>query len=392
MSEKRESGDMTKLRELLETKVERGTLPGAVALVARGGTVEVEAAGFVDLERSAPMTRETIFRLASVSKPITAAGVMLLVDDGLIALDDPIDRWLPELAEPRVARTPDGPLDDTVPADRPITVFDLLTFRSGWGFTADWQSPVNQANFAMVRDGMIPQDYPPPEQYLAQLARIPLLSQPGEGWQYNLGSELQSVLIARVSGTPLPEFLTERLFEPLGMADTGFAVPAAKRDRFTSLYRTDPATGELSLADRPDGKWNTVPVFPSGAGGMVSTVDDWYAFGRMLLNGGAANGRQLLSAESIRLMTTDHLTAQQRAASELFLEGQGWGFGGSVDVADRDPWNVPGRYGWVGGSGTAAHIIPATGAVTILLTQASMTGPTPPAVMREFWRYAAEGE
>lgn len=384
---------MAKLSELLESQVERGILPGAVALVARGGTVEVEACGFLDLERSAPMTRETIFRLASVSKPITAAGVMLLVDDGLVALDDPIDRWLPELAGPRVVRTPDGPLDDTVPANRPITVFDLLTFRSGWGFTADFMTPVNQVIFReMVRDGMIPQDYAPAQEYLAALARIPLQHQPGEGWQYNIGSELQSVLIARASGTPLPEFLSERLFEPLGMADTGFAVPAAKRERFATAYRTDPETGQLHLADRPDGKWSTVPVFPSGAGGMVSTVDDWYAFGRMLLNGGAANGRQLLSAESVRLMTTDHLTAPQRAASELFLEGQGWGFGGSVDVTNRDPWNVPGRYGWVGGSGTAAHVVPATGAVSILLTQASMTGPTPPAVMREFWRYAAAAD
>jgi CubicO group peptidase (beta-lactamase class C family) len=318
---------------------------------------------------------------------------MLLVDDGLVALDDPIDRWLPELANPRVVRTPDAALDDTVPASRPITVFDLLTFRSGWGFTSDWTTPANQAIYReMVRDGMIPQDYSPPDQYLAELARIPLLHQPGEGWQYNIGSELQSVLIARATGTPLPQFLAERLFEPLGMADTGFAVPEAKRDRFATLYRTDPATGTLSLADRPDGKWNTVPVFPSGAGGMVSTVDDWLAFGRMLLNGGTAGDRRLLSQESVRLMTTDHLTAQQRAASELFLEGQGWGFGGSVDVADIDPWNVPGRYGWIGGSGTTAHIVPATGTVSILFTQMSMTGPTPPTIMREFWRYAAEAD
>lgn len=388
---------MAKLRELLETRVDRGTLPGAVALVARGGTVEVEAVGSLHIERgagverSAPMTRRTIFRVASVSKPITAAAVMMLVDDGLIALGDPIRRWLPELAAPRVVRTPGSPVDDTVPANRPITVFDLLTFRSGWGFTADFSLPVVQLIFRdVVGDGMIPQNYAAPDEWLAMLARIPMVHQPGEGWQYNVASEIQSVLIARVTGTPFPEFLAERLFEPLGMADTGFHVPADKRDRFATLYRTSPETGELSLADRPDGQWNSVPVFPSGAGGMVSTVDDLHAFGRMLLNEGAAGGRRVLSAESIRLMTTDHLTAQQRAASELFLEGQGWGFGGSVDVTRRDPWNVPGRYGWVGGSGTAAHIVPATGTVSVLLTQASMTGPTPPAIMRDFWRYAAE--
>jgi CubicO group peptidase (beta-lactamase class C family) len=388
---------MATLRELLETYVERGSLPGAVALVARGGAVEAQAVGSLhiehgdDVERAAPMTRETIFRIASVSKPITAAAVMLLVDDGLLALDDPIERWLPELAELKVVRTPRSPVDDTVPANRPITVFDLLTFRCGYGFTADFSAPAVQLIFRdVVRDGMIPQDYAAPDEWLAMLARIPMVQQPGEGWQYNVGSELQAVLIARVTGTPLPEFLAERLFEPLGMADTGFAVPAAKRDRFATLYRTDPATGELHLADRPDGKWTSVPVFPSGAGGMVSTVDDWYAFGRMLLNEGVVEGRQLLSAQSVRLMTTDHLTARQRADSELFLEGQGWGFGGSVDVTARDPWNVPGRYGWIGGSGTAAHIVPATGTVSILLTQASTTGPTPPAIMRDFWRYAAQ--
>ena len=384
---------MAKLRELLETHVGRGPLSGAVALVARGDTVEVEADGFLDLERSAPMTRETIFRVASIVKPITAAAVMLLVDDGRIALDDPIARWLPELAEPKVVRTPESPLDDVVPANRPITVLDLLTFRCGYGFPADFSLPALQPLFQSVqRDGLIPQTYPGPDAWMAELAGIPLLYQPGEAWLYNTGSDLQGVLIARVTGTPLPEFMAERLFEPLGMADTGFNVPAAKRDRFATLYRTDPQTGELHLADRPDGFWSTTPEFPSGAGGAVSTVDDWYAFARMLLNEGTVNGRQLLSRESVRLMTTDHLTAQQRAGGELFLEGAGWGFGGSVDVAVTEPWNVPGRYGWVGGSGTTAHIVPATGMVAILLTQAAMTGPTPPAIMREFWRYAAEAE
>jgi CubicO group peptidase (beta-lactamase class C family) len=231
-------------------------------------------------------------------------------------------------------------------------------------------------------------EYPPLDDWLAALAQIPLLSQPGEAWLYNTCSDLQGALVARVTGQSLADVMAERLFEPLGMVDTAFWVPPGKLDRFPSYYRTGPA-GELELVDAPDGQWSSPPAFPSGAGGLVSTADDWLAFARMLLDHGSAGGRRLLSEESVRQLTTDHLSADQREAGRLFLEGQGWGFGGSVDVADLDPWNVRGRYGWVGGSGTAAHLTPSTGVVSILLTQLELAGPTPPAVLRDFWRYAA---
>lgn len=196
------------------------------------------------------------------------------------------------------------------------------------------------------------------------------------------------MLIARVSGRPLPEFLAERLFEPLRMVDTGFEVPAGKLDRFTSYYRAD-RSGDLELVDAPGGQWSNLPAFPSGGGGLVSTADDWHCFARMLLADGTAGGRQLLSPGSVRQMTTDHLTRSQREASRLFLDSQGWGFGGSVDVEAIDPWNLPGRYGWVGGTGTAAHITPSTGAVAILFSQVDLAGPTSPALLRDFWRHAA---
>src|SRR5215467_7883410 len=379
---------MSTLHDILQTHVSNGSAPGAVGLVACGGQVEVQAAGAADADGARPMARDSIFRIASITKPITAAAVMMLAEEGRIALDDPVGPWLPELAAPSVVRAPASPADDVVAAVRPITVADLLTFRAGYGFPADFSLPVVQLLFSELKQGPPqPQLVAAPDEWMAALSRIPLLYQPGEAWLYNTCSDIQGVLIARVSGRPLPEFLAERLFEPLGMADTGFEVPAAKLGRFTSYYRTDPAGG-LELADAPGGQWSSLPAFPSGAGGLVSTVDDWHAFARMLLAGGSAGGRQLLSAASIRQMTTDHLTGPQRDASRLFLEGQGWGFGGSVDVEAIDPWNVPGRYGWIGGTGTAAHITPSTGAVTIVLSQLETAGPTPPALMRDLWRHA----
>jgi CubicO group peptidase (beta-lactamase class C family) len=381
---------MTNLHHVLETHVSTGPIPGAVGLVARGDRVDVQAVGSLDATGASPMARDSIFRIASITKPITAAAVMMLVDDGLVALDDPVEQWLPELASPTVVRTPAGPVDDVVPAARPITVLDLLTFRAGYGFPSDFTLPVVSLLSSELRQGPPqPQLVAAPDEWMATLSRIPLLHHPGEAWLYNTCSDIQGVLVARVSGRPLPEFLADRLFEPLGMVDTGFAVPASKLHRFTSYYRAD-AAGGLELVDRPDGQWSSLPAFPSGAGGLVSTVDDWLAFARMLLADGAVDGRPLLAAASVRQMTTDQLTRSQRQASTLFLEGQGWGFGGSVDVAATEPWTVPGRYGWVGGTGTAAHITPSTGMVTILLSQLEMAGPTPPDLMRDFWRCAAD--
>jgi CubicO group peptidase (beta-lactamase class C family) len=377
------------LRDILQSHVSNGSVPGAVGLVAHGNRVEIQAAGSADMEGTCPLARDSIFRIASITKPVTAAAALMLAEDGRIALDDPVREWLPELASPVVVRTPASPVTEVVPATRPITVADLLTFRAGYGFGSDFSAPAVGLLFSELKQGPPqPQLVAPPDEWMAVLARIPLLHQPGEAWLYNTASDILGVLIARVSGRPLPEFLAERLFVPLGMTDTGFDVPAAKLGRFTSYYRADPEGG-LALVDGPGGQWSSPPPFPSGAGGLVSTADDWLRFARMLLAGGSAGGRQLLSPASVARMTTDHLTAAQRDASRLFLEGQGWGFGGSVDVAAVDPWNVPGRYGWVGGTGTAAHIVPSTGTVAILLSQVELAGPTPPALMRDFWRYAA---
>ncbi len=261
--------------------------------------------------------------------------------------------------------------------------------RAGYGFAADFTLPALAPLFAELAQGPPqPQQVAPPEEWTAALAGIPMLHQPGEAWLYNTCSDIQGVLIARAARQPLDQVLTERLFEPLGMPDTAFHAPPG---RLPPLYRPGP-DGTLEVADPPDGQWSTPPPFPSGAGGLVSTLDDLFTFLRMLRAGGRAeDGRRVLSLGAVRLMTTNHLTERQRADSELFLEGQGWGYGGSVDVVRREPWNTPGRYGWVGGTGTAAHLVRRTGLVTVLLTQREMTGPTAPPLMREFWSYAAGG-
>lgn len=349
---------MPTLQDLLDRAVADGTVPGASALVAHGDEVEIGSAGELD--------PGSIVRIASITKPITAAAVMLLVEDRLVALDSPISNWLPELASPQVVRTPGSPIDDVVEAVRPITVEDLLTFRAGWGFPSDFSLPAVVELFQRIPVFGARET---PDEWLVTLAGVPMLRQPGEAWLYNTCSEIQGVLVARVADQPLPEFLAERIFEPLGMTDTAFHVPAEKLDRLPPYHAPDPSLVDANL-------WKEPPIFPSGSGGLVSTLADWHGFARMLL----ADGGGLLSPASVRSMTADHLTQEQRDASTLFLEGGGWGYGGAV-TAD-------GRYGWVGGTGTTAYVDPENDAVGILFTQAQMAGPTPTPLMRELWQYA----
>jgi CubicO group peptidase (beta-lactamase class C family) len=372
---------MTDLTGLLRKYVDDGSVPGAVGVVARDGDVEVAAVGAQSLG-GAPMTRDSIFRIASLTKPVTAAAVLMLVEDGRIALDDPVGKWLPEIAEPVVVRTPASPVDDVVPASRPITVFDLLTNQAGWGWPSDFSLPAVQALSAVQRDGREVQSFPSTDVWMAELAQVPLLYQPGESWLYDTCSALQGVLVGRVAGS-LPDFLNERVFTPLGMDDSAFMVPAQKRDRFTSFYKG------TELHDAPDGQWSTMPAFPLGSGGLAGTVDDWLAFGRMLLAGGAGPRGRVLSEESVRLMTTDHTTPRHREIGAQFLDGQGWGMGGSVDIAATEPWQTVGRYGWVGGTGTSAYITPATGTVAVLFTQSGVDSPVPLRWLYDFWRYSA---
>lgn len=210
------------------------------------------------------------------------------------------------------------------------------------------------------------------------------MHQPGQGWTYNTAYDVLGVLLARTAGESLADLLSDRLLEPLGMNDTGFHVPARTRERFTTLYRRD-QNGDLYVSDEPDGAFARAPAFSSGAGGLVTTIDDQLAFGRTLL----AEGSGVLKPESARQIMTDQITPAHRQMAGFFLDGQSWGFGGTIDTDLREPWNVIGRYGWVGGTGTAIYVDPQHRTVSIILTQVELGGPDSARVLESFWTAAA---
>jgi CubicO group peptidase (beta-lactamase class C family) len=385
-----------RLHDVMAGFVERGEVPGLVALVSRHGEVHVEALGMKALGGSDPVGRDTIFRIASMTKPITAAAAMILVEECKLRLDDPVDELLPELADRRVLKRLDGPLDDTEPAKRSITLRDLLTFRMGFGIVV---APPGTYPIQAAADDLLLGQGPPrpllppaPDEWIRRFGTLPLMHQPGERWMYHTGSDVLGVLIARASGQPFEIFLREPIFEPLGMEDTGFCVPASKLDRLATAYWTNFKTGALEFYDSSEGgQWSRPPAFPSGGGGLVSTIDDYFAFGRMMLNHGRHGEGRILSRPSVETITIDHLTPAQKALSGLvpgYFDGHGWGFGVAVVTRREDVAAPVGSYGWDGGLGTSWRSDPSEDMVTILLTQASWTSPVPPRVSRDFWTAA----
>ena len=384
---------LLRLQDALATHVSSADVPGIVALLNRRGETHAVTLGRRSLESDTPMTRDTIFRIASMTKPVTAVAAMILVEQCRLRLDEPVDVFLPELANRRVLKSIEGPLDETVPAIRSIRLRDLLTFTFGLGAIMVWPSrhPIQKA---MREAGVEPNPVLPtssPDEYMKRLGSLPLAYQPGERWLYHTGSEVLGVLIARVSGQSLGAFLQDHLFGPLGMGDTGFQVPTDKVGRLASNYMTDPKDGtKLSLFDDArDSRWSRPPVFESGGGGLVSTVDDYLAFQRMLLNKGRHRGKRILSRPSVELMMTDQLTPAQKQGAELFFgAGASWGVGGAVITRRTDLWTTPGRYGWDGGYGSSAHLDPAEDIAGILMTTRMMESPQLPRVFSDFWTSA----
>jgi CubicO group peptidase (beta-lactamase class C family) len=383
-----------RLRTALRRHVESGALPGLVAAVHHRGRTHVDAIGTQAFDGDAALRRDTIFRLASMTKPITAVAAMILVEECRLRLDDPIDEWLPELAHRRVLRTIESSLDDTVPALRPITVRDLLTFRSGYGELL-LPSPTCPLQRAMSGAGVTLAEYPytfTPDEFLKRLSSLPLAHQPGERWLYHTAAEILGVLIARASGRSLATFLRERVFEPLGMTDTGFYVPAAKLDRLPVCYGRDFATGTITvLQEAHGGFYARPPVFEAGGGGLVSTADDLLAFGRMMLRKGAYDRERILSRATVELMTMDHITPEQKARSPFFpgfWDACGWGLGLGVFTTRHDIGRVPGCFGWDGAFGTSWWVDPTEQLVGVFLTQRRPDVLAIPASILDFWTSA----
>jgi CubicO group peptidase (beta-lactamase class C family) len=375
---------LAKLKANLEAHVAEGRPPGLVALVALGGETQVVPAGAMAID-GAPVTGDEIFRIASMTKPMTAVAAMMLLEEGKLRLEEPIERLAPELANRRVLKTMNGSLDDTVAARRPIILEDVLTFRLGWGIDFNHDAPFVKAAGELPGFGMPNPAWPGDDDaFLRELGQLPLQAQPGERWLYTLGANVLGVLVARAAGRPLDVVLQERIFEPLGMGDTGFFVPPDKQDRLITGYVND--NGRLA----PFEPWNELygkrPRFLAGDSGLVSTAHDYGAFARFMLSGTAPSGRRLLKTETLMAMTTNLLTPEQIKGGELILgPGRGWGLGLGVQVT-ASPYGVqPGAYGWDGGFGTSWFNDPARGLSAILLTQRVFDSPEPPPVHKSFW-------
>jgi CubicO group peptidase (beta-lactamase class C family) len=365
---------IARIDEIVEGAVNQGQVPGVVAAVARGDNVHVATAGTMAIG-GPPMRRDTLFRISSTTKPMTAAVVLSLVEAGLLELDGPVDELLPELADRRVLLSPDGPVSETVPAERSITVRDLLTFTWGFGMQgAMFMAPEPWPIFTATVERELstfgppqPAGMPDPDTWMARLGELPLLAQPGERWLYQTGSQVLGVLASRAADAPYGDVLHRRLLEPLGMEDTVFHTTNIRR--LSTAYEN--RDGRLVVSDPPNGQWSRPPAFPDGSGGLLSSVDDVIAFGRMLMRGGGP----VLQSRTVAEMTRDQLTEPQRSnvwPGFSLLDGRGWGYG--LSILDD------GRYCWEGGLGTAWSNVPSEDLTVVVLTQRAADETGMPAV------------
>jgi CubicO group peptidase (beta-lactamase class C family) len=351
------SFDSKKISAVLEGYVESGQIAGAVAMVEQDGrSLYSGTAGFADRESKTPMSMSSIFRIASMSKPITSVATLMLMEEDVLQLTDPVTKWLPEFTEMRVLEDPAAATLAALPAKNIITVHDLLTHRGGFAYPLSSEGALSAALSAFTSDV---RPAVAPDRFIEELAKLPLMFQPGSRWHYGFSTDVLGVLVGRAAKSSFPAFLQERIFAPLGMVDTAFDVPAEKLDRLTTAYVRVPGSGELVVFDPPEGRWSKPPIFPSGGAGLASTAADYMAFARMLTNDGAKGGTRLLAPETVALLRSNVLSAAERGNPFFGIEGywRSMGFGLGVSIV-LDPQNHPvptskGLISWPGAFGTS---------------------------------------
>jgi CubicO group peptidase (beta-lactamase class C family) len=368
--------ELAQIPPALQAVADAGDLSGFVTLIWRKGeVVQVNTIGHRDVDAGQPMTRDTLFRIASMTKPVTSIAALMLLEEGKLRLEDPITKWLPEFAGMRVLTGAAGPVEETYPSPRDITVEDLMTHRAGLAYAFTSVGPIAKAHEERLGP---PLGTPlTPDEWLKALAGLPLSYPPGERFHYSHATEVLGFLVARIEGKPLGQVLKDRIFSPLGMHDTDFWCPPQKRDRMARLYRIDPETDRLQDVSFPHVERQ--PVFEAGGGGLISTADDYLKFARMMLGKGEVDGVRLVKAGTVEMMTRNRLTDAQRQIPFMgipFWLGQGFGLGASVITdPEKQAWmgaGSEGAFGWPGAFGTWWQADPAEDMVMIYLIQNSM--------------------
>ncbi len=368
---------LAKIAPTLQPIVDAGDLSGFVTLTFRHGEIaQLLTLGQRDIARKLPMERDTLFRIASMTKPVTSVAALMLMEEGKFKLDDPITKFAPEFADMKVLKDAQGPLGDTVPAARAITFDDLFTHRSGLAYGFSSLGPIAH-EYQRVLGDVLNNDLTA-DSWMAKIASLPLLYQPGERFHYSHSTDVLGFLVGRIAGMPFRDFLMQRIFAPLGMSDTDFYVPPQKRDRAAVVYRLN--TEKNVIEPLPFKQYDTPPNFCGGGGGLISTADDYLKFARMMLNKGELNGTRLVSPATIELMCTNRLTPAQRAIPFLGMipmwDGMGFGLGVSVIDAPEKLGFLGmggiGSFGWPGAFGTWWQADPANDLIMIYLVQNSM--------------------
>lgn len=356
--------------------IQPGKLPGALTLVARRGEIcWLHAQGLMDVERNKPVTRDTLFRVYSMTKPMTSIALMQLYEQGRFLLDDPVHKYIPAWQNLRVYKAGIHPQFMTTPTERPMTVRDLLTHQSGLTYGFMNRTNVDAAYRALKLDGGADLTL---ERLVDELSRLPLEFSPGTAWNYSVATDVVGYLVQVLSGMSLEDYFIEHLFKPLGMQDTYFTVPADKIDRFAACYQYQPGD-RFSLQDDPQqSSFTRAHGFLSGGGGLVSTIDDYYRFAQALANGGELQGARIIGRKTLEFMRLNHLPGNQDlpavsvgAFSETPYEGSGFGLGFSVktDVAKSHTNGSVGEYGWGGMASTNFFIDPVEDLLMIFMTQ-----------------------